>query len=53
MGASSVRNKGGGAGGLTPPPPITAQDPGMCAFPGDPGWVPKRPPPPQISKCLL
>ena len=34
----SVRNEGGG--GLTPPPPIPAQDPGICAFQGDPGWVP-------------
>ena len=34
------------------PLPITAQEPGICSFQGDPGWVPKRPPP-QISKCLL
>ena len=47
----SVRNGGGGGkGGL---PPITVQDAGICAFQGDPGWVPKIPPPPPISKCLL
>ena len=28
----------GGVGGVKPP--ITAQDPGICAFQGDPGWVP-------------
>ena len=41
----SVRNEGGGVGvrGLPPPPPpkkIIAQDPGICAFQGDTGWVP-------------
>ena len=30
---------GGGRGGWLPPP-IPAQDPGICAFQGDPGWVP-------------
>ena len=36
--------RGGGGSGGVKPPPITAQDPGICAFQGDPGWVPKRPP---------
>ena len=39
---------GGSGGGLNPP--ITAQDPGIGAFQGDPGWVPKRPPPPPNIK---
>ena len=43
----SVRNGGGGKGGL---PPITVQDAGICAFQGDPGWVPKIPPPPPDIK---
>ena len=41
----SVRNEGGGGrggGGVNPPIPV--QDPGICAFQGDPGWVPQRPP---------
>ena len=28
----------GGGGGVNPP--IPAQDPGICSFQGDPGWVP-------------
>ena len=40
--------RGGGGGGVggegvtPPPPPIKkiAQDPGICAFQGDTGWVP-------------
>ena len=48
---SSVRNEGGGVKGGYPPPPITAQDPGICACQGDPGWVP-NPPPPQYQNVL-
>ena len=42
---------GGGRGGGGKPP-ITAQDPGICAFQGDPGWVPKSPPPPQYKNVF-
>ena len=47
-----IRGGGGGSGGVNPPPPITAQDPGICAFQGDPGCVPKRPPPPKYQNVF-
>ena len=37
---TGVRNEGGGGGSGGLNPPITAQDPGICAFQGDTGWVP-------------
>ena len=44
MSGLSVQNGGGGGGGggrgVNPLPQKTAQDPGICAFQGDPGWVP-------------
>ena len=42
---TDIEMKGVGVGQGGYPPPITAQDPGICAFQGDPGWVLKRPPP--------
>ena len=44
-----IRGGGGGRGVK----PITAQDPGICAFQGDPGWNPKRPPPPKYKKFSI